>query len=147
MTTVWKIKSNSCGDKLKFTKVNFDDGSFSQPGRNLTVIGWGTTSQWGSLSPVLMEVNVPLTTVDYCADAYPGKIDGSMICAGAPAGGIDSCQGDSGSPNVVQGPNGPVVIGVTSFGQGCARPGKPGVYSRISYLKEWAIKTMTAYDH
>ena len=59
----------------------------------------------------------------------------SMLCAGYPEGGIDTCQGDSGGPLF----SGGRVVGATSFGEGCARPGKPGVYARVADapLREW----------
>src|SRR5947208_1270772 len=78
---------------------------------------------------------VPITTDAYCANAYPngftpadGGFDaGTMICAGYPQGGTDTCQGDSGGPLLVTVPGGALrLVGATSFGHGCAQPGKPG---------------------
>jgi trypsin len=51
-----------------------------------------------------------------------------MVCAGYPEGGIDSCQGDSGGPLVVDGK----LVGIVSTGNGCARPGSPGIYTRAA---------------
>ena len=122
--------------------LEFDSAGsvYSAPGHNLTASGWGVLSSGSSrVSPVLMEVSIPITTAEVCIKAY-GKtqVDESMICAGVPQGGIDTCQGDSGSPVFAMTPSGSVVlIGATSWGQGCASPGYPGVYARISYLRSW----------
>jgi secreted trypsin-like serine protease len=62
-----------------------------------------------------------------------------MICAGVPQGGKDTCQGDSGGPLFVD--DGKLQVGVTSFGEGCGKKGKPGVYARVSNYEEF-IKNM-----
>jgi secreted trypsin-like serine protease len=56
-----------------------------------------------------------------------------MLCAGYPQGGTDTCQGDSGGPLLVRALDGSArLVGATSFGDGCAQPGKPGVYARVA---------------
>ncbi|MGH3469434.1 MAG: serine protease [Thermocrispum sp.] len=98
------------------------------PGTEVTTLGWGNTSEGGEQSDHLMKVAVPITTDEECTTAYGAeyKAEG-MVCAGLADGGKDSCQGDSGGPLVV----GNKLVGVVSWGEGCARPGKPGVYSRV----------------
>ncbi|MCB0172111.1 MAG: serine protease, partial [Anaerolineae bacterium] len=66
-----------------------------------TVTGWGTTSYGGSISDVLMEVQVPIVSNATCAASYGGSITDSMLCAGYAEGGKDSCQGDSGGPLII----------------------------------------------
>ena len=69
---------------------------------------------------------------------YSGFIDKqTMICAGTEAGGMDACLGDSGGPLTITQNSQFVQVGVVSFGAGCARPDKPGAYSRISTAYDW----------
>lgn len=104
------------------------------PGANATVIGWGTLSEWGASPDALMKVNVPVLSD---ATASSATVYGSsfhpnvMVAAGPLEGGRDSCQGDSGGPLMVQSAAGWRQFGVVSWGEGCARPNKPGVYTRI----------------
>lgn len=109
------------------------------PGTLEIIAGWGATSEGGSAPNVLQEAEVPITTDSYCAGAYGDFDPETMICAGYPQGGTDTCQGDSGSPMFGRAGGALRVVGATSFGEGCARAGKPGVYARVgdSVLREW----------
>jgi len=107
--------------------VASDSGLYAV-GTSAAVYGWGRLSEQGSTSRYLLGATVPLTSDDTCGTAYPQYISAQMVCAGFPAGGVDTCQGDSGGPLVAGGK----LIGVTSWGEGCARAGKPGVYARVS---------------
>ncbi len=108
-----------------------------------TIVGWGATSEGGSTPDHLQEAEVPVTTDAYCDNAYAddGGIDeATMVCAGFPQGGVDTCQGDSGGPLFGRTAAGALrVVGATSFGEGCARAGYPGVYARVadSTLSGW----------
>merc|ERR1719320_201349 len=66
-----------------------------------------------------------------------GQITDQMLCANIQGGGKDSCQGDSGGPLVTANPDLYEVIGVVSFGVGCALADYPGVYARVSKQLEW----------
>jgi trypsin len=63
----------------------------------------------------------------------------TQICAGYPEGQKDTCQGDSGGPLFVYKDNKQVLVGLTSYGIGCALPKYPGVYARVSALRDWIL--------
>ena len=105
-------------------------------GQVATVTGWGTLSSGGAQPTVLQEVNVTVTTNSACNSAY-GTITDMMLCASAP--GKDSCQGDSGGPLVLQENGRQALVGVVSWGAGCAKPGYPGVYARTTRRMDWLL--------
>ncbi|MFE0389596.1 serine protease [Streptomyces bungoensis] len=103
------------------------------PGTQAMVSGWGDTTGDGAYARRLHAAHVRVLGDEACTRAYPGGPDGtyrasSMLCAGEAAGGPDACQGDSGGPLVASGR----LIGLVSWGNGCGRPGSPGVYTRVS---------------
>jgi trypsin len=109
-----------------------------------TIVGWGATEEGGDVPDNLQEARVPITTDAYCAGAYSDFDPATMVCAGFPQGGVDTCQGDSGGPMFGRTSAGALrVVGTTSFGEGCARPGKPGVYGRVGdqTLRPWIAET------
>lgn len=112
------------------SKAEADLYTAGQPG---LILGWGRTAADGQPSRYLLKASVPLMADPECTKSYPAYKPEAMVCAGVPQGGVDSCQGDSGGPLVVDGK----LVGVTSWGEGCAAPGKPGVYTRVmSYLDQ-----------
>lgn len=104
------------------------DAALYQPGVVGLILGWGRTSEDGNASRYLLAARVPLVSDRDCQAAYPAFDRTSMVCAGLPQGGVDTCQGDSGGPLVVD----KVLVGITSWGEGCAEPGLPGVYTRVA---------------
>jgi len=109
-----------------------------------TIVGWGVTEEDGDQPDNLQEARVPITTDQYCAGAYSDFDAKTMVCAGFPQGGVDTCQGDSGGPMFGKNSAGALrVVGTTSFGEGCARPGRPGVYARVAddTLRPWIAQT------
>merc|ERR1711990_913082 len=107
------------------------------------VTGWGRTSEnGGPLSTTLLKAKVPIQSDQDCNNAYNGAIDyASMICAGED--GIDACQGDSGGPLVAQDSehHGWALVGVVSWGIGCARRGLFGVYAEVALYLPWIAKS------
>uniref|UniRef100_A0A8D8AT59 trypsin n=1 Tax=Culex pipiens TaxID=7175 RepID=A0A8D8AT59_CULPI len=110
-----------------------------EDGQLLQVSGWGDTQNVQESGEILRATNVPAVNQEECSTAYQGsyKITERMICAGYQAGGKDACQGDSGGPLV----QGRTLVGVVSWGRGCAQPGYPGVYSRVAAVRDWIKKT------
>ncbi|CAH1246044.1 OVCH1 [Branchiostoma lanceolatum] len=118
------------------------DGSDDNPSEGTTCVitGWGETQGTGD-DDVLKQARVPLVSNANCRAAYGNgegrPITNFMMCAGYPEGGHDTCQGDSGGPLVCTRRGSWVLDGVTSWGEGCAVEGYPGVYTRVSSLLDW----------
>lgn len=105
------------------------DTSVYATGATARIIGWGTTSESGSSSNQLRTATVPIVSNTSCAGSYGSDFVASdMVCAGYTNGGTDTCQGDSGGPLLIGG----VLAGITSWGNGCAEAGYPGVYTRLT---------------
>lgn len=112
------------------------------PGLVPRVAGWGYTSEGTGITQKDMRyVDVPIVTKAVCDAGYaPKKTNNSNICAGYAQGGKDSCQGDSGGPLFFPKTN--TLIGVVSWGVGCARPNKYGVYMKVSDYRSWLDTTI-----
>ncbi|KAI7815457.1 Serine protease, partial [Rhyzopertha dominica] len=103
-------------------------------GTDSIVTGWGRLEEGGATPTQLQSVVVPIVSQEACQEAYNVfLITDRMICAGVEEGGKDACQGDSGGPLVAD----DVLVGLVSWGYGCARPNYPGVYTRVPALVEW----------
>ncbi|KAB1149971.1 serine protease [Streptomyces luteolifulvus] len=98
-------------------------------GTTARILGWGTTSSGGSTSNQLRTATVPVVSDAGCRSSYGSDyVASDMVCAGYSSGGVDTCQGDSGGPLLIGG----VLAGITSWGEGCAEAGYPGVYTRLT---------------
>lgn len=107
--------------------------NYSPGKRGLWAIGFGTTSAGGSTSSKLRHVEVAFVPSNTCNSMYSGGITDNMICAADP--NQDSCQGDSGGPLYDEANN--ALVGVVSWGYGCADEDYPGVYSKVSAKWDW----------
>ena len=106
------------------------------------VSGWGTLSSGGSQPKKLQEVTVQVTENTKCGNYPQNEITANMMCAGAD--GKDSCQGDSGGPLVTKVGKRYHLVGVVSWGYGCAAANYPGVYARITKVLGWIATTTSA---
>jgi len=115
-----------------------------------TIAGFGVTQPDGDQPDVLQKAQVPIVADAVAAKAYPYLIDGvdqlfggfenaTQVGAGYDKGGVDTCQGDSGGPLLVPAGTELRLVGDTSYGNGCAEPGYPGIYGRLAdtTLREW----------
>lgn len=107
-------------------------------GKNTWITGWGMVHEDGGLATVLQKAEVRIIRRRNCNDLLSGTVTTRMLCAGYLSGGIDACQGDSGGPMSSVEENGKVFLaGIVSWGDGCARKNKPGVYTKVSKFREW----------
>eukprot|EP01134_Creolimax_fragrantissima_P003195 CFRG3195T1 len=129
---------------LTFATVN-EDSYVPEDNCPIWYVGWGTLEEGGSTPDQLMAVNLESLRLSTCQYVYGFRMVSSLnVCTYTP--GKDSCQGDSGGPVVVPGPDGRInsgrLVGVVSWGQGCARKRYPGVNTRVSSFIDWMNMTM-----
>uniref|UniRef100_A0A672UR94 Suppressor of tumorigenicity 14 protein homolog n=1 Tax=Strigops habroptila TaxID=2489341 RepID=A0A672UR94_STRHB len=107
-------------------------------GKDLWVTGWGATTEGGSGSSILQKAEIRLINQTVCNQLLTDQLTPRMMCVGILTGGVDACQGDSGGPLVsVEASSRMFLAGVVSWGEGCAQRNKPGVYSRVTSLRDW----------
>lgn len=115
------------------------DGSWCE------VSGWGAqdVQKPESVSQQLRAAAVPLISLETCRkqEVYGGRVQEileSMVCAGQLRGGVDACGGDSGGPLVCERADGRFELtGLVSWGDGCAKSNRPGVYTRVASYASW----------
>ncbi|XP_077468230.1 transmembrane protease serine 4a isoform X2 [Stigmatopora argus] len=114
------------------------------PSASMVVTGWGYLEENGNISPSLQKANVPLIERSKCSSpaVYGRAITQRMICAGFLEGRVDACQGDSGGPLVHFKSSKWYLVGVVSWGVGCARERRPGVYSNVEEMLNWIHSVM-----
>lgn len=125
-------------------RLHEQDASTSD-GEMLTVTGWGDTKTATETDRKLRSTQVLKVNDNECRKIYRNrhKVTRNMICAGFKRGGKDSCQGDSGGPLVNANKT---IVGVVSWGTGCALPNYPGVYARVAAVSNW-IKNVIKGKH
>ncbi|AKU15334.1 S1 family peptidase [Luteipulveratus mongoliensis] len=153
-----KLADKTKGKQSKLAKVWFDPKYGKTPGHDVAVVTLkspfkgvsvmklnkdkalgeakisATVYGWGATEGTLPDDTFAQVTVRVLGDAVCKKAEGNQytpgaeVCAGLPKGGKDSCQGDSGGPLIAKG----VLLGVVSWGIGCADAGHPGIYSEVA---------------
>ncbi|KAM3613535.1 uncharacterized protein V6R79_001070 [Siganus canaliculatus] len=105
------------------------------------VTGWGALREGGQKAQLLQKASVKIINDTVCNVVTEGQVTSRMLCSGFLAGGVDACQGDSGGPLVCFEESGKwFQAGIVSWGEGCARRNKPGVYTRVRKLRDWIRK-------
>uniref|UniRef100_A0A8C3VQQ1 Transmembrane protease serine n=1 Tax=Catagonus wagneri TaxID=51154 RepID=A0A8C3VQQ1_9CETA len=114
------------------------------PKTSVFVTGFGSIVDDGPTQNRLRQARVETISTEVCnrKDVYDGLITSGMLCAGFMEGKIDACKGDSGGPLVYDNHDIWYLVGIVSWGQSCALPKKPGVYTRVTQYRDWiALKT------
>lgn len=101
------------------------------------VSGFGRLGESSRPSTVMQRLAVPYVERQRCLESTQFRISQRMFCAGYETGGRDACQGDSGGPHVTRWRGTYFVTGIVSWGEGCARKGKYGVYTQVSKYLDW----------
>ncbi|CAK4651545.1 hypothetical protein LEN26_009909 [Aphanomyces euteiches] len=120
--------------------------SFDTVGANVPIVvrGWGATQENGDEPNALLELTINTLDNAKCANLLSGyNVDNTMVCAGGQSG-KDSCQGDSGGPLTIESNGQETLVGVVSWGIGCAEANKPGVYGRLSAAKDFIAPYLTS---
>jgi secreted trypsin-like serine protease len=120
--------------------VQSNQTNLTAPGTLATILGWGATrprtleEEPSGFPRALQQAEVPIVANGVCnaPQSYNGAILETMLCAGFPQGGVDTCQADSGGPLLVPSGAGFALAGIASFGRGCGQPNFYGVYTRVS---------------
>jgi len=108
------------------------------------VSGWGTVGSGSYLNSWLHEVDVTVFSDGDCG-SMNSAMTSDMMCAGLKEGGKDACQGDSGGPLVASDPmkyGAMSLIGVVSWGYGCAGVDALGIYAEVSHFTDWLNQQM-----
>ncbi|XP_017041647.2 trypsin-1 [Drosophila ficusphila] len=128
-------KNLTLSNKVRVIPINPNrvaDGTYA------TIAGWGFKSMNGPPSDSLRYARVPIVNQTACRKFLGKGVTDRMLCAGYLRGGTDSCQMDSGGPLSVR----EQLVGIVSWGVGCALADKPGVYSRLDALYPWLNKLL-----
>jgi trypsin len=116
-----------------------EDAPLINPAARTTSSGWGATTEGGSKSDDLLYVRLTVRSMSTCARRYQRRFGTDIrtqVCVGGKRG-EDTCQGDSGGPLFAGQGVTAVLLGLVSYGDGCARENVPGMYTRVAGYSKW----------
>lgn len=125
---------------------NLTNAEYPPEDESLIAIGWGSTAPHiRESTPILQQVTLKAVgrTTDACVRTIYN--DTVQFCAGLPDGSKDTCQGDSGGPLMLFKNRKWQLVGITSYGESCAKANSSGVYTRIAYYESY-IRNILKYD-
>jgi len=127
-----------CLPPAGFNADNGVNDSIQSKSTTCIISGWGVTEGKGS-NAQLQHATVPIMTNERCNELFGNNYlpDRTNMCAGYTNGGIDTCQGDSGGPLTCNVDNNWTLVGIVSWGIGCADAKSPGAYVRVSRFNQW----------
>ncbi|XP_064201046.1 hepatocyte growth factor activator [Anguilla rostrata] len=108
------------------------------------IMGWGYMYEKAKVyAHHLMEGTVHIVPFEQCSrpDVYGSEVTTNMLCAGSHRC-VDACQGDSGGPLDCVKNDIHYLYGIISWGDGCGRNRKPGVYTKVSNYVDWIHRVM-----
>uniref|UniRef100_A0A3Q0RPI8 coagulation factor Xa n=1 Tax=Amphilophus citrinellus TaxID=61819 RepID=A0A3Q0RPI8_AMPCI len=111
------------------------------------VSGFGRLGEGREASDILQRLSVPYVDRQTCLESTQLRISARMFCAGYDTEAKDACQGDSGGPHVTRYHSTYFITGIVSWGEGCARKGKYGVYTQVSKYIQWIRDGMAKLMH
>ncbi|NXP20423.1 PROC protein, partial [Scytalopus superciliaris] len=117
---------------------NLAEQELTRSGKLMVVTGWGSTSDVNVSYPTsLRYIEIPIVPRNECAQVMEFPISDNMLCAGSLGDRKDACSGDSGGPMFTKYKNTWFLVGLVSWGEGCGRMEKFGVYTKVSQYLEW----------
>ncbi|NP_001427525.1 coagulation factor XI isoform 6 precursor [Homo sapiens] len=123
-----------------------DQYKMAESGYDIALLKLETTVNYtDKIQNTLQKAKIPLVTNEECQKRYRGhKITHKMICAGYREGGKDACKGDSGGPLSCKHNEVWHLVGITSWGEGCAQRERPGVYTNVVEYVDWILEKTQA---
>ncbi|XP_066294922.1 uncharacterized protein [Branchiostoma lanceolatum] len=133
---------------LCLPKGSLRDSYQTRAGSTVLFAGWGATDPVrpgevpGIPTLVPQELCLPIVSQPVCEKSTVVPITQRQLCAGYRFQEKDACRGDSGGPLVVKHrDNLWGIVGIMSWGEGCAQPNKYGIYTRVETFLDWITDT------